>query len=84
MVGATGAASAIAKNLEATDNALPKTEGDGATGAASSLLVFLDDQLLNSLLHQVSKTTNVKDGSSTGSPACDGGLISTIGNRPLA
>jgi hypothetical protein len=45
MVGGTGALPAIAKLREATDEAKQKAEGDGATGAASSPLVFLIDLL---------------------------------------
>ena len=43
MTGATGAASVIAKLREATDKAKQKAEGDEATGAASSPLVFKFD-----------------------------------------
>jgi hypothetical protein len=41
MIGGTGAPLVIAKLREATDKATTITEGDEATGAASSPLVFL-------------------------------------------
>ena len=41
MAGGTGAPPVIAKLREATDKAKQKAEGDEATGAASSPLVFL-------------------------------------------
>jgi hypothetical protein len=44
VVGGTGAPPVIARLREATDKATTITEGDEATGAASSPLVFDDEQ----------------------------------------